>query len=67
MKAIKQAYYLPNKDRPNFRVLPDAVAHRIIMKDCVNAGDVSAEGVEFEHDGKVYTVRANKEVIVCAG
>ena len=60
------AYYLPNKDRPNFHVLCDAFVRRLIMGK-VEDGEVVATGVEFEHDSQTFVVRARKEVIVSAG
>ncbi|KAH9934261.1 uncharacterized protein B0H18DRAFT_1114998 [Fomitopsis serialis] len=46
------AHYLPNKDKPNFTASSDGV---------------TATGVEFIHDGKTYSVKVNKEVVVSAG
>ena len=60
-----QAYYLPNKDRDNLKVLCGALALRLLTKG--GDGDLVAEGVEFEYDGKVYSVYSNGEVILSAG
>ena len=60
-----QAFYLPNKDKQNFRVLCDALVHRIVTEE--KDGNVVAVGVQFEHGGNVHTVNTKKEVIVSAG
>ena len=51
---------------PNFRVLCDALALRILT-EVQEDGSVKANGVEFEHSGSVHTVRINKEVVLSAG
>lgn len=61
-----QAFYLPNKDRPNFNVLLHADVSRVLTKTTANT-KLSAVGVEVVVDGKVYAVNATKEVILCAG
>ncbi|KAI0931110.1 hypothetical protein AcW2_000066 [Taiwanofungus camphoratus] len=61
------AYYLPNKDKPNFKVLTDAVGARILFSDEMAGNDYIANGVEFVHNGKRYTAHARKEVICAAG
>ncbi|CDO76652.1 GMC oxidoreductase [Trametes cinnabarina] len=62
------AFYLPNKDRPNFTVLVSAQVNRVIpSSDDDGESDFTAELVEFEYEGQVYTVHAKKEVILCAG
>ncbi|KAH9899627.1 hypothetical protein C8Q73DRAFT_680554 [Cubamyces lactineus] len=60
------AYYLPIKDRPNLTVLVAARVNRILPSS--ESGSVfTAERVEFEYDGKVYIVRAKREIILSAG
>ncbi|CDO76653.1 GMC oxidoreductase [Trametes cinnabarina] len=62
------AFYLPNKDRPNFTVLVSAQVNRVIpSSDDDGESDFTAELVEFEYEGQVYTVHAKKEIILCAG
>ncbi|TFY67647.1 hypothetical protein EVJ58_g1480 [Rhodofomes roseus] len=60
------AFYLPNKDRPNLKVLINAAVHRLKTQTAAN-GKLSAVGVEFEYDGKVHTVNAQKDVCLTAG
>ncbi|KAF8958575.1 GMC oxidoreductase [Flammula alnicola] len=61
------AYLLPNLGRPNLSVLTDALVSHIIFGDALKGQDLTATGVEFIHGGKLYTVKANKEVILSAG
>ncbi|CDO78283.1 GMC oxidoreductase [Trametes cinnabarina] len=62
------AFYLPNKDRPNFKVLVLAHVNRIVPSTNNDENsEFVAESVEFEHYGHVYTAHAKKEVIVSAG
>ena len=51
--------------RANIKVLTNAYVRKIVTTG--SGEDVVASGVEFEHDGKVHTVSANREAIVCAG
>ncbi|KAI9000782.1 GMC oxidoreductase [Trametes punicea] len=60
------AFYLPNKDRPNLKVLVSAHVNRINPASDSET-EFIADSVEFEHNGQLYTARANKEVIVSAG
>lgn len=66
-QAVLQAFYLPNKDRPNLAVLVKAYVTRVITKSSGTRQDVVATGVEFVHDGQKYIIDAKKEVVVCAG
>ncbi|KAH8111799.1 GMC oxidoreductase, partial [Phellopilus nigrolimitatus] len=61
------AYYLPNKGRPNLKVLCDALVHRIIEEPGEPGEKFKASGVAFEYDGRVLSVNAKKDVIVSAG
>lgn len=55
------------------KVLTKATVQKVIFKENpvgfdINGTDViEAEGVEFEHDGKVYVVNAKREVVVTTG
>ncbi len=60
-----QAYYEPNAGRLNLAVLTDSIASRILFRQ--DATPLVATGVEFLNADKVFTVSANKEVILCAG
>jgi choline dehydrogenase len=59
--SAARAYLWPVLDRRNLVVETRARAHRLLFEGsrCV--------GVEWERDGKLQTVRAASEVIVCAG
>ncbi|KDQ52343.1 GMC oxidoreductase [Jaapia argillacea MUCL 33604] len=61
------AYYLPYKDRPNFKVLTEAVVARVLFADAPAGVELTATGVEFIHGGKMFVVNASKEVILSAG
>ncbi|KAL7282581.1 hypothetical protein ACG7TL_004052 [Trametes sanguinea] len=60
------AFYLPNKDRPNLIVLPSSYVNRVLPSS-QSSSDFIAEAVEFQHNGQLYIVRANKEIILSAG
>ncbi|KAI9433324.1 GMC oxidoreductase [Lactarius indigo] len=54
--------------RKNLHVVVSSPVTKVLFKDEKRAtGDVVASGVEFVHDGKTYTARAKKEVILSAG
>ncbi|RDX56525.1 alcohol oxidase [Lentinus brumalis] len=59
------AYYEPSAGRLNLAVLTESIASRILFRQ--DATPLIATGVEFLNADKVYTVSANKEVILCAG
>jgi choline dehydrogenase-like flavoprotein len=59
------AYYLPNANRPNLRVLTDAVVREIILE---RSGEQwSATGVRFDHGDQSYTIAASQEIVLSAG
>lgn len=55
------AYLNPARKRSNLRIITRAHVTRILLKG------KRAVGVEYRHAGKTETVRANKEVLLCAG
>lgn len=59
------AHYEPNRDLDNFKVLCGAHAKKVILTN--DGSEKKATGVEYLHDGKSYTVKARKEVIVSGG
>ncbi|OBZ65934.1 Glucose oxidase [Grifola frondosa] len=61
------AHYLPNKDKPNFTVLTEAVGARVLFSDETVGGEVVADRVVFIYGGTEYIVHARKEVICAAG
>ena len=62
------AYWLPNKDRKNLDVLTDAFVTELTWDEAAESqGEPRVSGAAFEVDGKKYTVKAKKEVIVSCG
>ena len=61
-----QAYYNPNKDRPNLTVMVNAPVARVLT-DKTASGKLAAVGVEFFVDSKPYIANARHEVIISAG
>lgn len=59
------AYYTPNKDKENLKLLTGAQAARIVFEE--KDGELVATGVEYYKDGELQTIKANKEVIVATG
>ena len=62
-----QAYYEPNKSRPNLTVKTGARVGRIIFSNPKNGEELLAQGAEYTENSVKVTVNARKEVIVCAG
>ncbi|KAI0337923.1 alcohol oxidase [Trametopsis cervina] len=60
------AYYVPNKERSNLKVLVNAHANRVETTKAAN-GNLVATAVEITHGEKTYLVKAKKEVILSAG
>ncbi|KAJ7024174.1 GMC oxidoreductase [Mycena alexandri] len=60
-------YFVPAHDRPNLKALTGATVARILFDDAVDGHDLTATGVEFQHDGRIYQVHAKHEVILSAG
>ena len=60
---------MPNKDRPNLKVLCNALVCKVVTKK--NEGEdeslVIGTGLEFEYDGKSYIVHASRDVVLSAG
>ena len=54
-------YLAPNLGRPNLKVLTEALACNVILKDD------TAMGVKFRHGGSTHEVHAKREIIVSAG
>jgi choline dehydrogenase len=59
-----RAYYEPNADK--ISLLTNALVEKIEFEKS-RSGDVTATGVKFLVNGTSYTVKVNKEVIVCGG
>ncbi|KAJ8519275.1 hypothetical protein ONZ45_g3772 [Pleurotus djamor] len=60
------AYFEPNKERPNFQVLVGTNVNKILSNNNLN-GTIHATGVELYTQGRKYVVHVRREVIVCAG
>lgn len=60
-----EAYLEPVLDRANLKVLVGAPVTKILSEDI--SGTLSATGVEFSVNGKLYSASATGEVILCAG
>jgi choline dehydrogenase len=58
------AFYAPNEGRENLVVLTGAFVRKVVFG---GDGEVRAERVEFEVEGREYVVKAGKEVVLCAG
>lgn len=59
------AYALPALERPNFKIITGAKAHKILFQE--SPGGVEATGVQAEINGEIKTFTAAKEVIVASG
>ena len=59
------AYYKPNAQRPNLKVLTGALATRITFQPYTQP--LVATGLAFRIEGKSYTATAKREVVLCAG
>lgn len=59
------AYYAPVSDRSNLTVITEAYVEKINTEK--SAHGISARGVQYTRQGEVYTVHAQKEVILAAG
>ncbi|APW44350.1 GMC family oxidoreductase [Rhodoferax saidenbachensis] len=59
--SAAKGYLTSNLDRPNLRVFTGAHTTRILLER------KRAVGVEFVQDGQTMQLRANKEVLLCAG
>ena len=59
--SVVRGYLQPAMTRPNLTVVTHAETSRLLLDG------VRCTGVEFEQDGQLRTVRANREVILSAG
>ncbi|CAH1130738.1 unnamed protein product [Ceutorhynchus assimilis] len=59
--GTSQAYVRPAQDRPNFHLQLNCLVTKIVIKNS------TAVGIRFIRNGKLYSVKAKKEVIVSAG
>jgi hypothetical protein len=73
---VLQAYFEPNKTRPNLHVLLNALVTKIeIVDEAGEDGLLIATGVNIIHSdpndapdsGKSYSFKAEREVILCTG
>jgi choline dehydrogenase-like flavoprotein len=61
------AYYTPFADQPNFTVLTNATATRILFSETLARGSIRATAVEYVSNGQINQVSVGREVIVSAG
>ena len=59
--STARAYLKPAQNRPNLHVITRALTRQILLEG------KKAVGVEYERDGRVQTVQANREVLLSAG
>ncbi len=59
--SVSRAYLQPHLHRPNLSIWTQALTHKIIIEN------KTATGVEVQHAGQLKTIRARKEVLLCAG
>jgi len=59
------AYYKPNAERKNLKLLTNALAREIVLEKEGNTW--VAKGVKFVHGGKEHVVKTSGEVIICGG
>ena len=62
------AYYVPNAERPNLRVLTNALVNKVNFASRKSKKEsLTATGLSFTVDGKKYVAKARREVILSAG
>ncbi|MEH0742392.1 GMC family oxidoreductase N-terminal domain-containing protein [Vibrio cholerae] len=59
--SAAKGYLTPNLHRSNLTVITRATTRKVLLEE------KRAVGVEYQHKGKVYQIRARKEVILSAG
>lgn len=59
--STAKGFLKPARKRPNLTVITNAQTHRVLMQDR------QAQGIEYEHKGKVKQAFAGREVILSAG
>lgn len=59
--SAAKAYLTPNKSRENLTIITHALTEKILFEG------KTAVGVRYQQDGKIREVKANKEVLLCAG
>nr|XP_027201587.1 uncharacterized protein LOC113795591 [Dermatophagoides pteronyssinus] len=61
------SYLDPNPYPENLHIMARSLVTRILFERNNQTNNITAVGVEFNHNGNNYTVRANREVILSAG
>lgn len=64
-QSVVSAYLRPSMGRKNLHVMTNARVTKILFSN-VN-GQPTANGVKYQHLGKIHSISANKEVILSAG
>lgn len=61
--STSKAFLRPVRNRPNLHISMNSY----VLKILIDQGTKTATGVRFERRGRIYNVRASKEVILAAG
>ncbi|KAF2728792.1 alcohol oxidase [Polyplosphaeria fusca] len=61
------AYYQPVASRENLKGITNATVERIVLEKSLADGQPRAVGVQYSDNGETITLRAKKEVVLCAG
>mgnify|MGYP001285455821 CR=1 FL=1 len=59
--STAHAYLRPCENRPNLRILTNALVNRIVVRN------QKAVGIEYQRNGKFFKLRAKKEIIISCG
>jgi choline dehydrogenase len=63
--STSNAYLRPALSRSNLTVVTHALVHKVLLS--AESGNKKATGIRYERKGKIFEVKANKEVILSAG
>lgn len=63
--SAAKGYLEPIRGRPNLTIITAALAHRVLLEG--DGETRHAVGVAYQHQGKLHTLKARREVILSAG